>query len=268
MTYLKPWASKRSKKKYWVHLHDKSKNKSEERRTDKIMKETDIYTIFLEDGKRDLKWEHKFRDLENEYAISRDRTESLGLISGENDRAVFLRFLSAQVHRTPSMRNHLKQFLQQVEYIINTLKIEKPFIFNPENPKSYSTSEITLALENPMTYILLPEMEFFSSLVEDMNISLLRTDTHPGFVTSDHPVAFRNLEPPHARIVLLNVASPTKEILMPMSPKICLLFTRDKKQNINFGDTVSPVHEINNTFIKMAQRYVVSRSSKVQFMPS
>ena len=128
MTYLKPWASKRSKRKYWVHLYDKSRNISEERRTDRVMKENDIYTIFLEDGRRDLKWEHKFRDLENEYAISRDRTENLGSISGEDDRAVFLRFLAAQVHRTPSMRTHLKKFLQQVEYIKSTLKIESRLV--------------------------------------------------------------------------------------------------------------------------------------------
>ncbi len=188
ITYLRPWASRSFRRKHLVHVHSKVGKPSEERRTSKIMKENDIHTDFQEKRQRDLKWECYFRSLENDYVIARNNLEKTGTVFNEDDRDTFLRLISAQAHRTPRTRGLLQNSLVPMKNVQNKFQADIPFFFNAQNPRRYSHSEIDQALDNPMTYILLREIDFLHSSIREMNISLIKTSSILGFITSDNPV--------------------------------------------------------------------------------
>lgn len=55
---------------------------------------------------------------------------------------------------------------------------------------------------------------------------------------------------------------------MPISPKMCILLTWDKRQDTSLDNNLMSIYALNNMLLNEAQHFVVSASSTLQLMPT
>lgn len=260
--YLKSWCHQK-KKKFICYVSLKERIEWHPHDTSSIMKENEMYTIFNEGGVKDRQWENWMCDLEVEYEAVRNKLEKdVGLMTSGNFETL-ARFVSAQIHRTPHMRNKLRQFLSGIEKIYAPPNGgSTPFLFRPGS-KLYHPEELKAATANkssPMTYILLPEMNSLFSEIKRMNISFIEDHIGAGFITSDNPVVIRNHYPKQPAIYEWGINAPNTTILFPVSPKLCILFSWKKKPNLNSFIIPDITRHCNSLIYSRADKWIVSSS--------
>lgn len=260
--YLKPWCYQR-KKSLICYVSSKEEIEWHPHDTGSIMKENEIYTIFSEDGVKDKRWESWMSKLENEYEEVRNRLEKdVGLMTPGNFETL-ARFVSAQIHRTPHMRKKLRKFLSDISKIYASPNGGSiPFLFRPGS-KIYHPEELKAATANkssPMTYILLPEINSLFSEIKRMNVSFIEDHTSAGFITSDNPVVILNHYPMRPAIHEWSITAPNTQIIFPVSPKLCTLFSWKRKPNLNSSITPDITHRCNNLIYSRADKWIVSSS--------
>lgn len=263
-TYLKPWSHLTKTRERQCYAHSKDGKTSRPQNIKKFMKEGGLY-LGVGRGGRDIKWEDWLTELEASYGPARERLEENGFVTEHSDREVFARFLSTQAHRTPIMRDHLLKQLKIINEIMNSAREHIPFVFSVNNPKKYSLSELKLAQENPMTYILLPEIEFLYSDVCRMHLSIINNYSKIKFFTSDNPIIIMN-NWGNSPIRLEGITNPLIEIMMPVSPKKCLMFTWKKLPDVDVTMQYENIVRFNKIIIKNAQRWIVSEDPKLDIM--
>jgi hypothetical protein len=200
-----------------------------------IFAETDMYTIKLPGGKRDLRIEHGLSELESEFArIRRDVIEPrLPLTS--DDRLKFLAFVAAMRVRTKRQRDHQRsQWTEALEMGQRMREAVKRM--TPQQRKamsgvgggtgqSFTLDEVEELAKNPLQHFLPSMVEAQLSALLQMNLAILCTDEDPGFVTSDDPCLVHD---PKAKdrpfpYNVSGMAYETVELVMPLSPARTLL---------------------------------------------
>jgi hypothetical protein len=244
--YTKPWCDpdipSGSKMTPYVWQFDRDGTNPRRKAPVNLFTETDIYTIHLPDGERDLRLEHGLQELEDKFTRIRNRTFSRNVWPEVNEMVWVLAFVATIQARTQAMRNfHREQWgdiRQKMEAMqahfekatAEQRKAEAAISRLSDTGKRGMTIEDVRRLEaEPIQQMIEPVLRTVLPILGRMSIAVLCTDNPIGFVTTDDPCTWYDPEaykrPPLYRNPGLGMRSI--EVTLPISPRQCLLITHN-----------------------------------------
>jgi hypothetical protein len=241
-SYLKAWCDPACPAEHepyvWVFNRDGTLDKP--RSPSNIFKENDFYTIYREDGSRDIGLENALSRLESKFsAVRRDKLDKQLQLS-EQEHADLAVFVAAGQFRTRSSRDHhagqWKATLNLMDELAERMENATP----EQREAAAKISSISASSKGGLTHeqvrkltampiqTMIPSvLRTVSPILAKMNMLILCTDDEVGFLTSDRPVTWYDPEaykrPPLYRAPGLGIE--TIEVTMPLSPRQCLLFS-------------------------------------------
>lgn len=240
-----------------------------------LFTETDMYTIPLPDGGRDLRIEHGLSQLEKGLNQLRknfiDKQRQL-----PTPRFVrLIAFIAAMHSRTKSFRDHHRKQWQRVldigDDMLASMATKSPEerariarTFLPGSGKTMSTDDVKNIMDMPVQLMLAPRLSTEVPILSQMVMTIYCTINSPGFITSDNPVVWFDPESENRPLMYQAPALMHKslEITMPLSPRHLLAIHHD--QPISRG--IKPVQYIDaweETVIRMNRRIVLHASETV-----
>jgi hypothetical protein len=239
--YLRAWADPNvpAGHKPYVHVFSKDGTTSRKKSPENLFTETDLYTIQLPDGGRDLRLEHGLCGLETSFSAIRrdflDRRKHLPLPR----YLKLMAFVAAMHSRTPSRRNHWIGFWNEVieegERVERHMKSASPeerrrasatSLPSRDNRRSMSLDDVRKITASPMEHTLGPHIAAEFPLLMQMKCFVLYGASSTGFITSDAPVVWFDpgwhRKPPLFRSP--SFSDPALEITFPVSPDQMLFF--------------------------------------------
>ncbi len=224
----------------FVHVFSRDGSRERCKAPTNIFKETDLYTIIMPDGTRDLQLERGLTGLEQAFCKIRrdflDHRRSLPTVR----HAKLMVFVAAMHARTPAMRDHHGKFWKDArslgEELMASVKNRTPddkrrianhAVTSSEESLSFSYEQVAKLAENPMQSMLEPFIRAEAPRLVQMEAKVLCTEADPGFITSDAPVVWFDPEwyrkPPMYQSP--GFLDPKLEITIPISPRQLLLLT-------------------------------------------
>jgi hypothetical protein len=90
--------------------------------------------------------------------------------------------------------------------------------------------EIKQIADEPLKSLISAQLKVLVPLFLNLNFAVLNTATIPGFITSDDPCVWFDVQlPNYTHLAGPALVSPTIEVHMPISPSQCIYFNRDGK---------------------------------------
>lgn len=216
----------------YVHLLTKDGSGYRRKAPAKIFRETDLYTIKMAGGVRDLTLEHGLSQLEGnfmrivrEFIVPRRALPSI-------PRLKLMLFVAALHARTLKMRDHHSAQWKQLLDIAERGAPENGRIewrdgtSAPEAPSYIHVDDIRELFENPMPTTVPAAIDAEAPLMMQMHARILCIESETGFITSDSPVVWMNAEkvPSHeARFWGPSFIDKELEITVPLTPTRALL---------------------------------------------
>ncbi len=283
--YLSAWTDPNTPLGHTPYVWRFQKNGGDGKRKapENIFKETDLYTIPLPDGGRDLRIEKGLQQIEQ--GIRSLREEFLDKRKGIPTvrYAKLCAFICALEHRNPSFRDHHRQQWGKVlavgkemeEKLATKTSEELKRISQMSLPASgsrgtFSMSDVERLIEQPIQILLSHYMSAELPILSQMQMNILCAPEGSWFITSDDPVARWDPEA-HKRPLLYQghvLGSPTIEVTLPISPSMMILIHHSKplrrgvKPVIYTEIPARIVRSLNQRTWAYANEFVVSRSSQ------
>jgi hypothetical protein len=219
--YLKAWCDPRTPTGQSAYIWRISKDGSTKRNKapEKSFTESDIYTIAMPNGERNLTLETTLGRLESDFTqvLTRiRRRENLTVL----DRARLCFFTAAMHTRTVAMGEHWKQ--QQQEHHDKVVALEKEH--NAPPVTSLETANMVKYAHQQLIAVGVPVL---APMLFRMRLSILVTNDDVGFITSDTPCVWFNPNwykmPPLYRSP--GLAQSDIEITLPLTPQHVLLIS-------------------------------------------
>src|SRR5216684_2618292 len=218
----------------YVWVWTKDGNSARRKAPLNIFRETDIYTLKLPDGSRDVTLEQMFSKMEQEFAALRgdklERRVALSRVEWAN-LVTFVAALhvrsAAQLRHLQSERNRVVKLAERIAEQATRATAEQrkamAMLAPPPSTPSWSLEEFrALAAEPQRTlrdYILAE-----TAVMLRMNLALFEAPAGYAFITSDVPVTWFDPDlykrPPAYQS--LGLAYPNVEVRMPVSPRLIL----------------------------------------------
>ena len=278
--YLKAWCDPNTPKKYTPYIWSFEKNLKEgkNKAPDNIFHETDLYTIWDEDGNRDLAIEHGFSGLEKQFSSIRRKKLSLKKSLIRDEHFLVCMFMATMHLRTVSqienLGNMFKPVLENMENMMEHMKTATEE--EKENLARYSShslstesermsyDDVKSMVEKPMETMMIPMIETETFSLTKLNFAILCTTEEQGFITSDNPCIWIDPEaykrPPLYQAPALMYDSI--EIIFPISPNQCIFLNRKGISGyINFD--LKNVNNTNRIIRAYANKNYVSNQNKV-----
>jgi hypothetical protein len=236
--YLRGWTDPAAPTGYdpYVHVFTKDGAASRKKAPSNLFTQTDLYTIKLPDGGRDLRLEHGLAGLEASFSETRRDYLSKRRHIPFTRYFKLLAFLSAMHSRTPSRMEHFMGFWNEVLAMGDEMERNMKGASKEERRRVAAASlpgrgptatidEIRKFTSSPMENTLVPLMESELPLLMLMRCIVLCTASQTGFITSDSPVVWFDPDwhrgPPLYRSPCFS--DPRLEITLPMSPTQMLI---------------------------------------------
>lgn len=242
-SYLSAWIDpvRSDNHEPFVNLFSRDGKSHKRRAPANIFTETDLYTIKLSDGSRDLRLEHGLSGLEHSFATIRKEFLSKRRRVPLVRRAKLLLFVAAMHARTPMMRDHYAGFWgevqsagEEVERWMKTATLEEKkraaSIMKPDGQSTMTMEDVRKITGSPMEHVLIGLIQAEAPLLGMMETLILCTDSKPGFITTDTPVVWYDPDA-YRRPPLMRAPAfmyPELEITMPISPSQLLLLRHAK----------------------------------------
>ena len=257
-TYLNAWIDPDSPHNpgyLWIFSKNGStcKNKSPEN----VFSESDFYTDYLTNGKRDLSLEKQLASIESKFSkLMKLKLSKQQTLSEEESVSLFL-FVAAMLNRTKSQRDHHKAQWSNLHDAMNAIKVKGTLSpnahFGAKTPLSSSSvlsiEEVEKIKKAPLQKTLLTLIKGTGAILARMNLNILYTSNQPGFITSDSPCVVFDPELTNRPFSLrtLGLGFSSVEITFPLSPQL-MIFLHWKESSIEnhfveISDTL--VDEIN-----------------------
>jgi hypothetical protein len=207
--------------------------------------ETDLYTLKLRNGARDIRIEKSLSIIEGMFAKVRAGPIRAREHVSDDDRAILAVFVAANLARTLKQRNHLRgqfgRILEIGEQMTEAMRAKRkelsPAEYNayvksvsgvrpPTRDNEISIDAIKELHAHPLQHLMWPQIQARSSELYEMYLTFATTTDATGFVTSDAPTVVRRfgLEgiPFHWRPTSFLVGKT--EVCMPISPDALAIF--------------------------------------------
>lgn len=280
--YLGAWADQNTPVGFtpYVHVFPKEGGESMRRAPAKLFRETDLYTISLPDGRRDLRLEKGLSGLEKDFTeIRKEFLEKRKELPFPR-LLKLLAFVAASHVRTPFMRDHHAQqwgrvleLGEKLERSMRNASFEQRKVASlmsiPGNGPSISMEEVRILATQPMQHMLAPMIAGQLQAMVQMSSIVLCTSEDHQYITSDSPVVWVDAEA-HKKPAFLRspgLLSPGIQITIPLSPTQTLLIVHGEPglryMNIP-SDVVRAVNRLTrnhcyNTFISAKNSVEFSR---------
>ncbi len=193
--------------------------------------ETDIYTIWMPDGSRDLRLEHGLSKVEKglkslviDYVAQR---RQLPQAQQEN----LIAFIAAMHGRTPQAReiqralwkNTLDLDEQQAHDLVSDGK-RADHVSSLSSVSRAALDILRRAIDSPMQFLLPGAMEDGLPILSQMTMTIMCTD-EPMFITSDSPVTWFDPTVPRDKFLThkSSLSDEGIEVVMPLSPQHLVL---------------------------------------------
>ncbi len=226
-SYLKAWVDldlpKGREGQIWVYAKDGSLYGTKSPKNSMFC-ESDFYTKEGPGGSRDITLEKRLAIIEKDFSKVRSKVDSSQDLTSEDISALVV-FISVMRYRTKVYRDNEKN---QWEHILNVMNDQAENSFSALLPlrkssgeNSLSRGEVIKIVSEPIQSILFPASEITSKILVKMNMHIVCTTTHPGFITSDHPCVIFD---PLYTSEYPALGCPSIEITLPISPKRLAIF--------------------------------------------
>jgi hypothetical protein len=261
----------------YVWVFNKDGTNPKRRAPANLFTENDIYTIPGADGRRDLRLEHGFQQLEDQFTRIRNLKLLKRLELDEEQLAYLFAFVATSQARTKVIRDHhrsqwanIRKRMEEVQkaYEAANPKRKKAFEAISTTPRSNIGGSITLEdvkrleerpIQNMIAGIVSTVMRHFAQ----MHTAILCTDDPIGFVTSDHPCTWFDPEaykfPPFCRSP--GLAVKTIEITLPVSPSQCVYISHNPDYRGYIDIPLRALNELNRRhIIHCNENFICSKS--------
>lgn len=238
--YLSSWCDPNTPEGHtpYVWLFDKNDNSVKKKAPKKIFHEKDMYTVYAEDGTRDLKFEYNLSRLESEFTQLRQTKLDKGIPLSYEEKFLLCMFAATMHGRTKSYANHhgsqWKKVLDMAEKMREKVSSASPserakmpkISDDSSSGNSFTIEEARKFAENPITSTLSAIVRQVSPMLFKMPFLIIIIPERFRFITSDapcvwfDPALFQTDKPFGAG----GLISPTIEITLPLSPQQMLLF--------------------------------------------
>lgn len=278
-SYLNAWTDPDKPKKYepYVWIFDKVKSEPNRKAPSNIFHANNMYTIYDENGDRDLRLEHGLSELESDFSELREHVISNHEELDKYQFFLLCAFISATWSRTKVQREHLRKqwgrplnLMRQMKKQLDEADEEerKKLLSMPNlgsTGKSMRLSDVEKIVEQPLQEMLEPMITTITPLLSKLDCLFFTTDHEVGFLTSDAPCIWADpaahKRPPFYRAPALMYE--TIEITFPISPQICVLLNRQSLngyRKANFHE----LSEINRRTIGNCGEYFVAKKSQLE----
>ena len=259
-SYLKAWCDPNTpegQEPYvWVFSWDGSNPRR--KAPDSLFHETDLYTIELPGGGRNLILEHGLSQLESEFAKIRDAKLRAQAPLEPGEDAWLCAFIAATYARTPAQRDHQRKQWGKVvalsERMIEWAKTATPAqmraassLRTPNRERGLTYDDVKSLAEKPLQTAMMTNIKTLIPLLMRLDLAVLTcSDNMPGFITSDNPCVWFDAEackrPPLFQSPALMYESI--EITLPVSPRQIVWLNR-RGRNGYFPAGESLVDQLN-----------------------
>jgi len=273
-SYLKAWCDPNTPKGQEPYVWRFAKDGSSARRRapENILHETDLYTIQLTDGQRDLVLEHGLAGLESEFVVIRDTKLGPREKITAREHVMLCAFIAAAHARTPAQRDHLggqwAKVLEKADRMREWARTATPeqrrtaSSFGRGFGPSLSYEEVKRLAEKPMQTMLVTQIVTETPLLSRLDFAVLNCETEPGFITSDNPCVWFDPEaykrPPLYQVPALIYKSI--QISLPVSPRQMILLNRQGVSG--YIDVTEQIVDESNRLTRVyCSEYFVSNSN-------
>ncbi|MEO0544414.1 MAG: DUF4238 domain-containing protein [Pseudomonadota bacterium] len=242
-SYLAGWCDPKTpvKMKPYVWTFPREGGPGVKKAPSNVFTETDMYTVTMPDGRRDLRLEHGLSQLES--GINQLRVQYI-----ERRRQIptprfikFIAFIAAMHGRTRRFRDHQRQQWQKIvdvgDDLQRSMKTKTPEerrrIANmspPTSGGSMSLEEVKKLAKYPIQTLMPAVLSAEVPILSQMTMTVYCTGRTPGFITSDNPVVWFDPEaidrPPMFRAP--GLLDKGIEITLPISPGHLVVIRHDK----------------------------------------
>lgn len=244
-SYLKAWCDGTcpSNQTPYIWMFDADGKNPRRKAPEKVLRETDMYTITREDGTRDLVLEHGLHELEDKFCRIRKKVLRCNRDLEAEERVVLCAFVAAMHSRTPARREHWRNqwgnVLSRAEEIqawmdnatpeeINRAKAVPTISSDGGDSEDYmSVDNVRELHERPLQMMLASMISIMTAALVRMNLAVLNAPKGHHFLTSDNPcvqfdpTAYKR--PPIYRSS--GLYHPKVEITLPISPYQTVFFS-------------------------------------------
>jgi hypothetical protein len=274
-SYLAAWcdpSAPRGQKYVW--RFDRNSHLGRPKGPHKIFGETDFYTRFSRDGKRDVGIENALSAIEAQFARVRNKVLSKNEWPKREDLAYLV--LSAMLlrFRTKAQRDSDREQWRGVKetgdlLLASTEEVSpggtSPHFRSDPSVPTMSHREVKRIADQPIQELLLPKLEVYEPIFRSMDAAMIVTDDRLGFITSDNPCVVVDptihRRPPMYRQASL--LSRNVEVTLPISPRMALYLNRGRLNGYLECDS-SQVDEINWRTCRYSYEYFVVQRHEVR----
>ncbi|MGX9218954.1 DUF4238 domain-containing protein [Massilia varians] len=246
-----------------------------------LFTETDIYTITLPDGGRDLRLEHGFQDLEDKFTRVRNLKFNRRAWPTDEEMAWALAFVATAQARTAAHRNFhrdqwrgIRERMEAMQAAMDRapssqragMALPEPRGANGATDRGLGIEDVLRIENQPIQAMIGPTIKSVLPALSRMHVAVLCTDDEIGFVTSDCPCVWFDPEA-HKRPPLYRapgLGSPTIEVTLPISPRQCLIISHEPELQGFVDLDLHLVDELNRRHIHHCDRSFISSSEKAK----
>jgi len=262
----------------YVWCFDKNGTNPRKKAPQNIFTETDIYTVELSGGERDLRLEHGFSGLEQKFAELRTHRLDGRQWPNAEEMVYLLAFAAVARFRTPKFRDAQREQWGNILAWMEDAK--KGFeAATPEQRQEMASisrlgqegpgitmKQVERIRDHPIQMAAGPMLEGTLSRFLQMKVAILCTTDPVGFVTSDQPCVWIDPEAykraPAYRGVGLAMGSI--EVSMPISPMQCLFISHAPAWQGYMDISLEQVDEINARHIGACRDAFVAHRNEVR----
>lgn len=242
--YMKPWIDRAPSSgptvTPYVWVFDRDGGNARKKAPSNLFTETDLYTIELPDGTRDLRLEHGLQELEDKYTRVRNLALARRVLPNAEQMPWLVAFVATAQFRTVAVRDHWAEQWGRVrqlgedmqERFDSATSEERKLMARASLPSSNRGAPLDLdhvrRLEaQPIQMMIGQLVRTVQPILSRMSMAVLCTEDQLGFVTTDNPCVWVDPEsykyPPYLRGP--GIGMKGIEITLPVSPSQCLVFT-------------------------------------------
>lgn len=275
--YLKAWedktllneATNQPYKVPHIWIHDKSNSATDHFPVKTNFTQEDFYTVYDENGERDLAIEHALDKVEVKFNWIRDnKLLKNELLDVQEHREVCL-FIATMHSRTVSRIEHFsnmfkplqEKFESMMEFAKTASKdeLKRMALSASDNSSKISSEELNQIVEHPLENVMVPVVDELANELLDLEFAVFCTKDSIGFITSDNPCVWYDS-------VIQNFQSPglnseSIEIILPVSPSHCILLNKKIKGYIDVDTNPDTINQINQLIVEHSENKLISNSN-------
>ncbi len=257
-SYLKEWCDSNTPDGYtpYVWLVSKDGHAIEKKAPTNIFNANDFYTVFNENGNRNLELEHYLHKIEDDFLTARRSIQARRPITDKEFQSIVL-FIASTYARTKLQKREQKEIWSDLLSIYQLMSIDHTM---PDVYKKIQDLQV-----QPLSYHIHNFLNITVPVLLELKLTIMVVSRPIGFITSDNPVLW--LDPSlgltNQPVSFFGLESPYLEIILPLSPNRLAKLTRnDPELYLCVDSQPELVDEVNKLIVYFSEEFVVMNHNK------